>query len=86
MAKKITADDLVMIPCECQPGQPAFGGMAVAEFYPRARDAALALKRHLDEGNVFGAVHYTGGDGPAIHVISAVINGMRYGPLWVAPA
>lgn len=86
MAKKITADDLLMIPCQCQPGQPVFNGLGVAEFYPRARDAALAVKRHLEVGNVFNAVHYTGGDGPDIHVISAVIDGMRYGPLWVDKA
>lgn len=86
MAKKITTDDLIMIPCECQPGQVVFGGLAVAEFYPRIRDAALAVKRHFEAGNLFNAVHYTGGDGPAIHVISAVVDGMRYGPLWVDKA
>lgn len=86
MAKKITADDLWMLPCECQPGQPGYGGVGVAEFYPRARDAALALKRHVEEGNLFSSVHYTGGDGPDIHVIAAVVDGMRYGPLWIGPA
>lgn len=89
MAKKITEANLTLVPCNCEPGQTIGGGVAETEWYDHPKPAALAVKRHvlrvLEGGHLYWAVHYTGGEGDA-HVVSAVVDGMRYGPFKVEPA
>ncbi len=78
MARKITAADLTLVPCCCTPDQSIGGGVTETEWHDTPREAAVAVKRHVDRigagGHPYWAVHY----GNA-HVVSAVIGGWRYG-------
>lgn len=74
---------LTLVPCGCAPGQSLGGGRAEPEFYDVPRDAALAVKGHVDRvaggGHPFWAVHSVG-PWPDRHVVFAVVDGVRYGP------
>lgn len=89
MAKKVTAADLTLVPCNCEPGQSIGGGLAETEWHDRPKAVALAVKRHVlrvrEGGHPYWCVHYGGGDGDA-HAVSAVVDGLRYGPFGVGPA
>lgn len=93
MAKKLRAANLTTTPCNCGRGQSLGGGLAKTEWYDHPKAAALAVKRHVlrvvEGGHPYWAVHYVpayAADDSETHVVSAVIDGLRYGPFRVGPA
>jgi len=72
------------VACACTPADRCPDGTA-SEWYASPRDAALAVKRHVEAEDLYWLVHYVADAAAAVrtadaHVVSAVIHGIRYGP------
>ena len=79
------------MPCNCKQGETLGGGFIQTEWYCSPKAAALAAKRHVErvrEGDwPYWCVHYgTPDSAENTHVVSVVIDGLRYGPSKVEPA
>ena len=84
MARKIVASDLTIVTCACAP-QDRLPDNTASEWYTTPRDAALAVKRHVEAADLYWLVHYVADPAAAVrvddtHVVSVVIDGVRYGP------
>ncbi len=84
MARRVQASDLTIVTCACAPADRLPDGTA-SEWYTTPRDAALAVKRHVLAEDMYWLVHYVADPSAAVraadtHVVSVVIDGIRYGP------
>jgi len=85
VARKTTAADLTLVPCQCTTHERLPDGTPT-EWVPTPREAALAVRRHVVDEALYWAVHWLPPNDENYHVVSVVLDGLRYGPGGPTPA
>jgi len=87
MARKIVAADLTIVFCNCMrpPAADRLPDGTSSAWYTTPGEAARAVKRHVEAEDMYWLVHYVPEPSLAAfaldtHVVSVVIDGIRYGP------